>query len=282
MKILETDIVFFGFGKITNLIIKDFLKNNYAVSCITDNQIAFSHKNSKKLRIIPYSELNKIEISAHTVIFTWRDLSKIKDQNLQLSQWLGSKLFSIKKSFLLSSASVYKDSNSIQDESKRNLELNIEKNKKYILENYITNLMVNKNSKHTNLRISNVYGNDLDYGLINSIINYVTKKSKAKIFTDLEIKRDYLEVEDLIYAIQKLNKLNVDNDNLNVSTGIGTSISEIVSIFHDKKINLDYVPRIEAPVNTKINSILDCSKLKNLINWNPTQIEDGIAKLIRN
>jgi hypothetical protein len=281
MKLLKTDVVFFGFGKMTNLIIEDFLKSTQDVTCFTDNRLVPNSKKSKKIHFLPYSALSKTNISTQTAIFTWRDSSRLNSKNLGIQQWLESKSFSLDNSFLLSSASVYKDSESIVNESEKNLEINIDKNLKFILENKITQIMNNKESNHINLRISNVYGNSLNYGLINSIINHKTKKSTAEIFKNLEIKRDYLEINDLIHAIQELKNLNIETNYLNVSTGIGTSLSQIINIFHKNKLNLDSLPRIETPINTKKSSILDCSKLKKFINWNPTKIEDGIASLLK-
>ena len=65
-----------------------------------------------------------------------------------------------------------------------------------------------------------------------------------------------------------------------MSTGAGTTIAEVISIFENLGYVLKDKVRQELPQGTKLNSILDCTKLHNLINWHPISVNEGIGKLM--
>ena len=275
---LKSDIVFFGFGNMTKIIINDLLTYGNTIICITDNAITLEKKQTENLRFISYNELKKCTLISEKSFFTWRDRSKIEFPNTQIRTWLESDYFSTNKSFLLSSASVYKDSQIKQNESKDNLDSN--KNEKYRLEQVLSSTMRTKNIHHLNLRISNVYGSGLYYGFINSILYSLKNKTNLHIFKDTRIERDYIHITDVIYAIQKLINLDVKVNTLNVSTGEGTTIANILGIFKNYGIALDKFTYIEEPIQIKFASILDPSNLSKLIYWNPIKVPEGIQRCI--
>jgi nucleoside-diphosphate-sugar epimerase len=160
-----------------------------------------------------------------------------------------------------------------------NLEDKIDENEKYILENLLTLLMKQKKLHHVNLRISNVYGNNLEYGLINSVLESHEKGTHLNLFNNLNVIRDYISLNDVYYAIQELAKLDLSFKSINVSTGVGTSIYEILQIFSRFGHPVSKYINVELPINMKLYSILNCSTLASNIDWNPTKVEDGIFNL---
>jgi nucleoside-diphosphate-sugar epimerase len=280
MRTLKTDIIFFGFGKLTNLIMKDFLSNNQNVTCITDSFNALNENKSMNLNFMTYKEMIKIKVSAQAAFFTWRNTSTINTRDLKISEWLLSESFSTNKSFFLSSASVYKDSDLALNESENNLNIDLSSNEKYLLEKILANIMQKKNIYHLNLRISNVYGRGLEYGLVNNVISSFKNNTNIEIFRNTKIVRDYVSSIDVIYAINELIKIETKIDNLNVSTGVGTTIDEVLNIFENMGYSLKNFTKIMEPKQIKLSSILDASSLSKLVYWNPIKLQSGIHKCL--
>ena len=277
---VKTDVIIFGFGRITNLLINQLQKSGHSILCITDNDSVNYHKFDSATRFMSYAQILNLEIDSEVAIFTWRDKGKYDILNGQLSLWISSELFITKKNIFLSSASVYQDSLLAQIETPINQSNTIEENKKIQLEITISQIMKQKSVKYLNLRISNVYGNDLEHGIIASLINSMNKKTDTFVFQNDGIIRDYVFVEDVIRAIDNLINFDIKYDVLNISTGIGTSIGEIMQIYSALGGKMDFIKSIPAPENIKKSSILDCSKLKSVIEWNPIFVDVGLKNLL--
>jgi UDP-glucose 4-epimerase len=173
---------------------------------------------------------------------------------------------------------VYKDSGNKQTEN-----LNIDTySDKFILEEYLMQLLKTKSTVHLNLRISNVYGMHLNYGFINSLYNAYKHHKVSNIFNEKEITRDYIYVEDVIYAIETLISLHTPQQNLNVSTGIGTSLEDIIKIYLEIGGESKFLREIQAPLHITKNSILDCSSLDQIIEWNPISFKEGFKNILVN
>ncbi len=125
-----------------------------------------------------------------------------------------------------------------------------------------------------------MYGEDLSYGLIGSINNFIRLSTPLSIFTNLEIIRDHINSRDVLYGIENLAKVDFQESALNLSTGVGTTIFEVLSVLDKLGYDLNDKVMQELPQDTKLNSILDCAKLHKLINWHPISVHDGIGKLM--
>ena len=273
---LEADFIFFGFGKLTENIISSLVNNELKVICVSNLQN--SQNSNSRLRFFLREEIIQKKVKARNAIFTWNDPSSLNDQ--ELMNWIKSDLFSLNRSFLFSSSSVYRDSAQILSENQNNLEPNFQNNRKYILEHKLFELFLRKGNHHSNLRISNVYGNGLNYGLISSLISSIRNFTPATIFKQKNILRDYLSINDLMHAIEKLANLNYTESNINVSTGIGVTIHEILEIFKEQGYSFDSRIEIDAPFQLKKSVVLDCSLLASKILWKPTSIKNGINELL--
>jgi nucleoside-diphosphate-sugar epimerase len=273
----NSKILFFGTGQITNKLISKLISAGKQVICVTDNEYDqinnLSHVN---LEFLSYKEILSTDIHVSTVIFSWKDSSKLDYNNQALSRWLGSNEFNASKSFFLSSASVYKDSKNPQDE----LSATIIDNEKIKLENTIKNITSKKNIQNINLRISNIYGIDINYGFIGSLFRSIKEMSEVGLLNNLDITRDYIHVDDALYAIEMLLEIDTIKDCINISTGVGTSISQVLEIFSNNGHIFENRFMLQNDLSIKKVSILDCRLLSELINWKPSNISQVLNRLL--
>ena len=212
----DTTVIIFGLGQITNLLTKSLIATFKKVICVTDNEYnQIKNLPGTNLTIFTYKQVLNEIIDANVAIFSWNDLSKLVQENNSILEWIESNKFSVKKSFFLSSASVYKDQFVAHTESSDTF---ID-NKKTILENILKKITLKKNIMHTNLRISNVYGIGIDYGFIGSLFNSLKSESEVSIFKNQTIIRDYIYIDDVLFAVEKLLEVDHVRDCLNVSIG---------------------------------------------------------------
>ncbi len=273
----NTTLIVFGMGQITNLLTRSLISSGKKVICVTDNKYDQTENLlGTNLEILTYKQVRNEIINANAAIFSWNDMSKLIYEKQSISEWLESKNFSAKRSFFLSSASVYKDELILQKESSPTLY----NNKKIILENYLKKIALKKNIPHINLRISNVYGIDIDYGFIGSLFKAIKTEREVVIFKDQNIIRDYIHVNDVLYAIEKLLEIDHARDCLNVSTGIGTTVAQVLEIFF--RNGYKFENRVISPNNFSVKpvSILDCHYLSELINWKPSNLTQVLNKLL--
>ena len=272
----NSNILIFGAGEISNLLIKELIFRGNKVSCVTDNRFGqtnnLSHVN---LEILSYEEILNQKLEVDTAIFAWKDSTRLISDNRAILNWIMSQNFHANKSFHLGSSSVYKDFSAPQNENCKVLE----NNKKLELEKFLTEIAVKKESIHINLRISNVYGIDVSYGFIGALFNSIKHGSKVSIFQNLSITRDYVHVHDVIYAIRMLLEVDTDLECINISTGIGTSISKVLDIFASKGYNFEKRTDIANDLKVKQVSILDCKTLSKLIDWKPISVESAINEI---
>ena len=273
----NSNILIFGAGEISNLLIKELTFRNYEVLCVSNNTFGqvnnLSHNN---LEIIPYKKILNKRLEVDTAIFAWRDSTRLLSDNHAILKWIESENFHANKSFHFSSSSVYKDSKVPQNEKCKVLE----KNKKLELENVLTEIALKKDSIHVNLRISNVYGIEVSYGFIGALFDSIKHGSEVKIFQNLNITRDYVHVHDVVYAIRMLLEVGTDLGCINISTGIGTTISQVLEIFASKGHNFEMQTEIPNNLKVKQDSILDCKNLSELINWKPKSLDEVLNELL--
>ena len=137
-----------------------------------------------------------------------------------------------------------------------------------------------KESIHINLRISNVYGINVRYGFIGALFDSIKHGSEVSIFQNLSITRDYVHVHDVIYAIRMLFEVDTDLECINISTGIGTTISQVLDIFASKGYNFEKRREIAINLLVKQVSILDCTNLSKLIDWQPRSLTEVLSELL--
>ena len=274
--LLEADYIFFGFGKVTENIINALTHDNQEIICVS-NLPKFNIL-SPKITWFAREEIIQKKVRARQAIFAWTKSLPLNDK--QMMNWIKSEELLLDNSFLLSSSSVYKDSQEILSEDLRNLEPTFLYNEKYNLETNLTELFSYKENQHTNLRISNVYGKGLTHGLIASLLNSIRSTNPPTIFQQKDIIRDYLYLKDLIFAIEKLAELNNTEVTMNISTGVGITIHEVLEIFKEHGYNFDSCIEVNAPSQLKKSVVLDSKLLGTKVSWAPTSVKDGISDLL--
>jgi nucleoside-diphosphate-sugar epimerase len=277
----NVDVLVFGYGEVVSNLICELIKEGLSVICVTRDITAENHiASSRNLHFYDYLSITNIKIRALTSIVAWRDINYLLDQNTSFLDWFNSDFLVVGKNVLLSSASVYRNSYVPLTESNDSLDLNVASNKKYILENELDLIMNKKNVSNHNLRISNIYGENIAYGLIGSIFSSIKSGAYIQIESNQQIVRDYVHISDVIFAIKSLLHLNIDRQTINVSTGVGTSIYEIVNLFLKEGYDIQNKFIYGRQDILKTDSVLNCDKLASMILWEPIKIEIGLKKAL--
>jgi len=273
----NSEVLIFGVGQITALLVKNLISNGHRVICVSDNYFGqINNLSDDNLKVLTYKDILQSKYNVGAVIFSWNDKYKFAHNDNAIAKWLESNMFASRRSFFLSSASVYEDSKTAHSELCTNLENNV----KLSLEKSLSEIFLKKQTVHTNLRISNVYGVEIDYGFIGSLFNSIQYENTVGIHPNLNTTRDYIHVDDVIYAIESLIKIDTRKGCINISTGIGTTISQVLDIFANKGYKFENRKEIVLNSKSKIVSILDCTTLSNLIPWAPSTLATTIDKLI--
>lgn len=130
------------------------------------------------------------------------------------------------------------------------------------------------------LRLSNPFGEKHlsdKQGFINVTLKKIIKKEKITIWGDGRIIRDYIYIKDCTKIIHALINKNISNQIINVGSGQGYSINELLLIMRnqigDFKVEIKDARNFDVP---KI--VLNTQRLRLLINFKLTPIEDGIKK----
>ncbi len=123
----------------------------------------------------------------------------------------------------------------------------------------------------------NIYGRQ---GLIAVSIGKILKNAPLRVWGDGNSVRDYIYIDDLADAIFQLTDKKVSCESVNIGSGIGYSVNEIIRILDiilNKEVKVEYVESRGIDVDSMI---LDCTKLKKLIDFYPIDIETGIRKFV--
>ena len=146
--------------------------------------------------------------------------------------------------------------------------------------------MKEKNLKYVILRPSNVYGNffnlNSSQGLIPNVINNILNKNPITIWGNGSVKRDYLFVDDLSNAILSFVQSDHANGEFNVASSFVHSVSDVVKII-EKKLNISTNLIFEGKREVDVScNILDVSKIKEVIDFQPRDLDFGLDEVIKN
>ncbi len=135
----------------------------------------------------------------------------------------------------------------------------------------------------TVLRPFNVYGpGQRPEFLIPEIIAQVRSGKEIRI-RDLNPKRDYVYIEDLINALIKSLTISEGYNVINIGSGISYSVGEIIGII--QKISETKIPVYSKKIERKCeiyDVYADINQAKSLLGWTPYySLEDGITKQLQ-
>lgn len=190
----------------------------------------------------------------------------------------------IKLLFFSSGGTVYGNSTSRIDESALLNPINNYGFSKLLIEDYIYFKRNNSQLNCVIIRPSNVYGNFQSFvgnqGFISVAINKIFNSEAIEIWGDGNSIRDYIHIDDVVEVIHKLLCHSISNTTLNLSTGVGKSLLDIIAIIEknlDKKAIIHFNNKRNVDANTVI---LDNSKLVRTIPQQFIDVEEGIKKQI--
>ena len=141
----------------------------------------------------------------------------------------------------------------------------------------------NTNLSYSILNLANVYGPRQDpngeAGVVSIFSNKYLNGERPVIYGNGEQTRDYIFVQDVISALIKSSKID-DDLFLNIGTGIETSVNELAeSLKTQFSSNLNPVYQ-DAREGELQRSVLDNTKARKLLNWEPQyDLNDGMLEV---
>lgn len=151
---------------------------------------------------------------------------------------------------------------------------------KQIIENNILFSHRTKKLNYLIIRPSNPFGPGqsiyANQGFIAIAIGKIIKNEPISIWGDGNSMRDYLYIDDLSNAFFELIDNNISNEIINIGSGQGYSINDIIVLLKNT-VNKNFTVNYENSRNVDVNKmILDISKLQSLINFKITPMKIGI------
>lgn len=251
-----------------------------------ENYYYFDYFNVKSIiKIIEKNNINCVIDLVSTIIPS----SSIEEYDYEIRNNYSSKLsllkfyadHNIKYVYISSGGTIYGNNNdTFQTENSKLFPLNFYGLSKLIFEETIQFFNKNHNLKYLIIRPSNPYGIfqniNKSQGFVTVAINKILNNNKIEIWGDGSIIRDYIYISDLVNAIIELLNIDVDNNIFNIGSGTGSTILDVIKeieLITNKKAILLFKDKrdIDIPIN-----ILDVSKLKQYINFNPISLNTGL------
>lgn len=137
----------------------------------------------------------------------------------------------------------------------------------------------------TILRIANPYGRYQrpfsKQGLIANVLGRYMTHTPVEIWGDGEVVRDYIYVDDVIDAAERVLHYHGPYNVFNIGSGHGESINDIVNLIDrltDSELSVTRYPgrKVDVPSN-----ILDITRACHELGWHPTvSLEDGIERML--
>lgn len=212
-----------------------------------------------------------------------RELNEIIMPTYALLEYLSEK--SIKIIFFSSGGTIYGNiKEEIVKEDHALQPINYYGYGKLMIENHLQFLNRTKNLSFLILRPSNVYGKyqrlEAKQGFIAVAIGHALSDSPVEIWGDGETVRDYIDVEDLALLTNKIINSNINNKIINVGSGQGTSLNQIIKYLETtigKKIKVSYKKSRNIDVD---RMVLDIQKLQSYFDYEPKNIQKGIEDFL--
>jgi UDP-glucose 4-epimerase len=154
-------------------------------------------------------------------------------------------------------------------------------NSKQELEELVLEISEVKQTDVVNYRISNVYGAGLTQGFIPESLKSLSDNQPIRIYKKLDLVRDYLYVDDLIGALFDLRLHGCQDEVINISTGHGVALSDVIKLIKLSTVKDLKLLEIEEPLGTLARSVLSCKKLKETIPWKPQLLDMTLGRLVQ-
>lgn len=145
---------------------------------------------------------------------------------------------------------------------------------KLMIEKYLEMYHQNYGLDYAVMRISNPYGTRQSsakgQGIIVTILNRIKNNQPIEIWGDGSLIRDYIYVSDVIRAALTLMTYSGNERTFNIASGVGKSLRSIITEIRDMiatEVDVRYgdARPFDVPVN-----VLDITRAKLELNWEPT------------
>jgi UDP-glucose 4-epimerase len=151
---------------------------------------------------------------------------------------------------------------------------------KLLLEEYLQFACRVRGLSYLVLRPSNPYGRHQRLqgaqGLVAVALGKLRSSQPLEVWGDGSAIRDYLDVRDLCLAAASLIRLGVTNRAINIGSGVGHSITDVletIRLVTGQKVSVVHRPARGVDVRA---IVLDTQCLASLIEWRPRGLEQGI------
>ncbi len=135
----------------------------------------------------------------------------------------------------------------------------------------------------TILRLFNIYGPRQDNRfLIPSIINQVLYKESVQV-KDLDPRRDYVYIDDLVnsilYAIESPQRFDI----FNIGSGISYSVAEVISLIQQLAgTNLPVYSEAERRAQEVMDTKANIDHIYEVLNWKPKwSLQEGLSAVLK-
>lgn len=156
---------------------------------------------------------------------------------------------------------------------------------KQMMENSILYVHRTAGLKYLILRPSNPYGHGQNIhgnqGLIAVALGQILAGEPITIWGDGTNVRDYIYIEDLSEAVVQLLEKGVCNTTINIGSGLGASINDIIDVLKEvvnEEVKVDYLPARSVDVS---HMILDTTRLQQYVDLKITPLREGIERFYR-
>jgi UDP-glucose 4-epimerase len=157
---------------------------------------------------------------------------------------------------------------------------------KLAIEKYIAMYHRLQGLSYSILRLSNPFGPgytlDKPQGVIGFFASKILSNEAIDVWGDGSVERDFIYIEDVVLAIEESINTLSPSLLLNIGTGIGTSVNELIDLLEsilNRKTQVRYQPSRSFDVQ---RAVLDISAAKDKLNWIPrTSLQSGIRLMLK-
>lgn len=156
---------------------------------------------------------------------------------------------------------------------------------KQMMENSILYVHRTAGLKYLIVRPSNPYGHGQNIhakqGLIAVALGKILAGEPIVVWGDGSNVRDYIYIDDLCEVLCLLLEKDVCNTTLNIGSGVGASINDIIQVLRDvvsEEVQVEYQPARKVDVS---HMILDTTHLKQYVNVEFTSLVEGVTRFYR-
>ena len=156
---------------------------------------------------------------------------------------------------------------------------------KLMIEDYLRFISRTSKIPTVCLRIANPYGPYQQpfngQGIIATFLASGLLGKNVEIWGNGNCLRDYLYIGDLCECIYRCLLLDIEEGVYNVGSGVGTSILEICEII-SAMLGIELHQTLKPAYGVQVkNNVLDCSKIKEKIDWEcEITMDEGISRML--